>query len=87
MATGGGAHPLRLSYGAKVIGPRSGSFEDYAAEPALRVYTFDSFGDIPGIVARHRMDVADRIAYASFLRNHDWPYFANRLTQLLFQAV
>lgn len=74
-----------LSYGAKVIGPRAGSFVDYAAEPALRVYTFGTFGDIPRLVARHRDEPDGRADCARFLRQHSWPRFAAYLTDLLSQ--
>lgn len=72
-----------LSYGAAVIGPEAGSFDDYAAEPALRVCTFRTFDDIPALVAAHRGADADRAATARFLDGHDWPHFVQRLTALL----
>lgn len=72
-----------LSYGAAVIGPQAGSFVDYASEPALRVLTFRTFDDIPALVAAHRDGPADCAACASFLDEHDWPHFVQRLTALL----
>ncbi len=72
-----------LSFGAKVIGPRAGSFNDYAATPGLNVYTFDRFDDIPALVARYRDVPTDREAYARFLDSHGWPGFAHRLIRLL----
>ena len=72
-----------LSYGAKVIGPDTGSFRDYARLPQLCVYTFRSFDDIPAIVARHSADRANRESYRQFLTANDWPHFAQALYSLL----
>ena len=74
-----------LSFGVKVIGPDTGSFRDYAGCPLLRVYTFRSFGDIPGIVARHSADRANLEDYRAFLEENDWPHFAKALYGLLQQ--
>ena len=72
-----------LSYGAQIIGPRAGSFDDYAVESALHVYTFDSFDDIPALVTTHHDDSIDYETYARFLNEHNWPHFVQRITRLL----
>ena len=72
-----------LSYGAQIIGPRAGSFDDYAVESALHVYTFDSFDDIPALVTAHHDDSIDYETYARFLNEHNWPHFVQRITRLL----
>lgn len=74
-----------LSVGAKVIGPNVGSFRDYAAEPLLRVSTFDSLADVERIVADDDGTPADLDSYGRFLDAHDWPHFAAQLTGLVEQ--
>lgn len=64
-----------LSFGAKVIGPHVGSFKDYAQEKRLEVYTFQSFEDIPNIVASAKDQCVNLETYRHFLNQHDWPHF------------
>ena len=66
-----------LSYGMPVIGPNVGSFQDYAAEQELRVYTFRTFHDIPRLVKEHRNVPFTPRRYASFLQRNSWFNFAN----------
>lgn len=68
-----------LSFGAKVIGPDTGSFKDYAAEPRLKVYTYRTFGDIPAIVERYGDIPADRESYKDFLEKQNWTNFTKEL--------
>lgn len=63
-----------LSFGAKVIGPDIGSFRDYAHEPLLCVYTFNSLSDIASIV-RDATKSANRDNYRRFLEAHSWREF------------
>lgn len=72
-----------LSFGAKVIGPRTGSFADYSHDNRLNVYCYDSLDDIPKIIEQHIGDVIDADAYHKFLEVNDWPHFALTLLQLL----
>ena len=72
-----------LSYGCKIIGPDTGSFKDYSHEPRLKVYTFDGFPDIEGIVERHKDDTAVKEDYKDFLTEKDWPHFIRRLSRLI----
>ena len=73
----------RISFGAKVIGPRTGSFADYSHDNRLNVYCYDSLNDIQKIVEQHIGDVIDADAYHKFLEANDWPHFALTLLQLL----
>lgn len=73
-----------LSFGAQVIGPNVGSFKDYAQEPLINVFTFNSFSDIPSIVnkANKPLDINN---YKEFLNNHDWNAFGKNFSQLIQQ--
>lgn len=73
-----------LSFGAQVIGPNVGSFKDYAQEPLINVFTFDSFSDIPSIVnqANKPLNIND---YRTFLNSHDWNAFGKTFSQLIQQ--
>ena len=75
-----------LSYGAKVIGPSVGSFHDYTQEPLLRVYTFNSFEDIPAII--HSEDQEVRIEdYRKFLNTHSWESFGKEFYKHLQNLI
>lgn len=63
-----------LSFGAKVIGPNIGSFRDYANEPLLCVYTFNSLSDIASIV-NNTTKPAYPDDYRRFLEEHSWKEF------------
>lgn len=72
-----------LSFGAKIIGPHTGSFKDYTQETLLKVYTFQDFGDIYPIV-KQKKDIPISIEdYRNFLRNNNWTAFAQSFTRLL----
>lgn len=72
-----------LSFGAKVIGPDTGSFKDYAHEQRLKVYTFRTFGDIRSIIDAHGNENASMTDYRNFLDENSWQSFAARLTGLI----
>ena len=72
-----------LSYGAKIIGPAIGSFNDYAKLPELKVYTFNSFQDILRIARLYKNEQPDINAYRKFLRNNDWPHFIQSFLTLI----
>lgn len=73
-----------LSFGAKVIGPDTGSFHDYAqpGQP-VAVYTFRTFQDIPHIVECEEKRPVKTEAYRRFLTENDWTHFAQALSRLL----
>lgn len=72
-----------LSFGAKVIGPDTGAFHDYAKESRLKVYTFRRFSDLADILARHGEEAANLDDYRAFLDENDWPHFARKLLALI----
>ncbi len=72
-----------LSFGAKVIGPDTGSFRDYAKMKQPVVYTFRTFDDIPHIVAHGSERQASADDYRRFLQENDWEHFAHTLARLL----
>lgn len=72
-----------LSFGAKVIGPNTGAFKDYAREKRLKVYTFDHFDDLASLLAQHGGETACLADYRSFLQDNDWRHFARQLLELV----
>ena len=72
-----------LSFGAKVVGPNTGSFKDYAKEKRLKVYTFDRFDELASILRTHGDEAADPSAYRDFLTENDWSHYARRLMALV----
>ena len=72
-----------LSFGAKVIGPNTGSFKDYAHEPSLNVHTFESFSDIIPIVNQHKDSPISNENYKRFLAENNWESFAQSFIHLL----
>lgn len=74
-----------LSLGARVIGPRIGSFYDYAQEPLINVYTFESFDDIPAIV-RDKQQPVNTENYHRFLREHSWKEFGKIFAERLING-
>lgn len=72
-----------LSFGAKVIGPCTGSFADYAHNQDVKVYTFHSFDEIPTIISKYSNQEISTEQYQSFLEEHSWPHYASRLITLL----
>lgn len=71
-----------LSYGAKVIGPNVGSFRDYANEPLLNVYTFNTFADISDIVQKEQ-EAINPENYHQFLNAHSWEKFGENFYRQL----
>ena len=71
-----------LSFGAKIIGPNVGSFHDYSQEPLLKVYTFNTFDDLPAIMEQHKDEEPSLTDYRSFLHQHDWNHFAHQILSL-----
>lgn len=76
-----------LSFGAKVVGPNVGSFRDYAKNQQLRVYTFNTFDDLPSILKEHGDEPVSFDSYEQFLNHHDWPHFVKNFYSLLFPEL
>lgn len=57
-----------LSFGAKVIGPDTGSFSDYSKNYDLNVYVFNKFDDIKDIVKNTMIQKYQRKDTVSFLK-------------------
>lgn len=72
-----------LSFGAKVIGPHTGSFKDYEHENKLNVHTFTSFKEIPKIISNEKDTQVNLEQYARFLEENNWEHFADKLIGLL----
>ncbi|MBQ8889696.1 MAG: exopolysaccharide biosynthesis protein [Bacteroidaceae bacterium] len=72
-----------LSFGAKVIGPATGSFKDYSHEPLLKVYTFEEFGDVFNIIEQKKLIPVSKEDYQTFLEQHNWQSFISQLLNLL----
>jgi glycosyltransferase involved in cell wall biosynthesis len=71
-----------LSYGAKVIGPNTGSFKDYAAEKSLGVYVFNNLSEIESIIEEHQDSKKD-FDYQDFLNKNKWKSFTKQLVELI----
>lgn len=71
-----------LSFGAKIIGPNTGAFKDYANEPRLKVYNFQSFNDIPNIITEHKDEKISIEEYELFLNGHNWEHFIKEIIKL-----
>ena len=71
-----------LSFGAKIIGPHTGSFKDCSYEPLLKVYTFKEFCDIYPIVEKERNTSIPLEDYRQFLTDNDWEAFAKSFIHL-----
>lgn len=71
-----------LSFGAKIIGPNTGAFKDYANEPRLKVYNFQSFNDIPNIITEHKDEKISIEEYEDFLNEHNWEHFIKEIIKL-----
>ena len=76
-----------LSFGAKVIGPNVGSFKDYAKNPQLRVYTFDTFDDLASILKKYGDEAIPIDGYERFLNDNDWPHFIQTFCSLLTEKI
>ena len=72
-----------LSFGAKIIGPHTGAFKDYAQEPLLNVFTFHEFSDIYSIVNKQKHTPISQENYQKFLNENNWDAFAQSLLHLL----
>lgn len=71
-----------LSFGAKIIGPHTGSFKDYSCEPLVKVHTFKEFSDIYPIVESEREAPISLEKYHQFLEANNWEAFAKSLIHL-----
>ncbi|WP_321438993.1 glycosyltransferase [uncultured Bacteroides sp.] len=71
-----------LSYGAKVIGPDTGSFKDYASEKQLGVYVFNDLSEIESIIENAQNDKKE-FDYPDFLNRNNWEAFAKQLIELI----
>lgn len=71
-----------LSFGAKIIGPHTGSFKDYSCEPHVKVHTFKEFSDIYPIVESEREAPISLEKYHQFLEANNWEAFAKSLIHL-----
>jgi hypothetical protein len=71
-----------LSVMAKVIGPDTGSFKDYSRETLINVYTYNTYAEIPTIVANNDVE-ADEESYKQFLTTHCWDNFAKEFINLI----
>lgn len=74
-----------LSFGARVIGPCTGSFADYATEERITVKTYDTYDDIERILDSPDPEY-DPVAYADFLEEKNWRAFAGRFLTLVDKA-
>jgi len=71
-----------LSFGARVIGPDTGSFADYSTEERITVRTYDTYADIERVLASPDPGY-DPAAYADFLEEKSWRAFAGRFKTLV----
>ena len=72
-----------LSFGARVIGPDTGSFNDYSHYKGLNVYTFSTFHDVVSIVHKYKDTPVSLEAYANFLERYNWDNFIAQLIKHL----
>lgn len=71
-----------LSFGARVIGPDTGSFADYLQEKRITVKTYDTYADIERILSLPDPEY-DPVAYSDFLEEKSWSSFAKRFVSLV----
>ncbi|BDW75614.1 hypothetical protein BFINE_14090 [Bacteroides finegoldii DSM 17565] len=72
-----------LSFGAKVIGPATGSFIDYSHNSLLNVHTFKSLDDIAVILSDYKKEKASLVGYRQFLDENAWQYFGSKIIELV----
>ena len=72
-----------LSFGAKVIGPATGSFIDYSHNSLLNVHTFKSLDDIAVILSDYKKEKASLVGYGQFLDENAWQYFGSKIIELV----
>lgn len=72
-----------LAYGAKIIGPDTGAFHDYAQNNKLNVYTYNNISQLQQIIQQHRNDQVNIQHYAQFLDKHDWKHFAQHFLNII----
>lgn len=72
-----------LSFGAKVIGPDTGSFSDYSKNNDLNVYVFNKFDDIKDIVKKHHDTKISEEGYSKFLEENNWNAFIRKAISLI----
>ena len=72
-----------LSFGAKIIGPNTGSFKDYANNKSLNVYVFDEYKDISNIISANRNATISTDEYNKFLNENNWENFIQKVINLI----
>ena len=72
-----------LSFGAKVIGPNTGSFNDYADNKDLNVYIFKEYKDICEIIKNNSDKKISSEGYSRFLENNNWNNFIQKVLRLV----
>lgn len=72
-----------LSFGAKVIGPNTGSFKDYAKYKNLNVYVFDEYKDIYDIIKTKKGIKISPDGYSEFLNDNNWNNFIQKSLNLI----
>lgn len=63
-----------LAFGARIIGPHTGSFRDYTDNLLIQVNTFHTFEDIPSICANQEQPINIE-GYRTFLNKYNWENF------------
>lgn len=76
-----------LSFGAKVIGPDTGSFRDYAMNKDLNVYVFNEYKDISNIIENNRGINISAEKYSEFLEKNNWKNFIGKALNLINTSV
>lgn len=76
-----------LSFGAKVIGPDTGSFRDYAMNKDLNVYVFNEYKDIGNIIENYRGINISAEKYSEFLEKNNWKNFIGKALNLINTSV
>lgn len=71
-----------LSFGAKVIGPNTGSFKDYASSTEINVVTFERFEDIEHIVSSNTETISPK-GYDDFLHRNSWANFVEKMMAVI----
>lgn len=72
-----------LSFGAKIIGPNTGSFKDYAKNNNLNVYVFDEYKDISNIIIANRNATISTEGYNKFLNENNWGNFIRKVITII----
>jgi hypothetical protein len=71
-----------LSFGASIIGPNVGAFQDIKQHYNLNISLFESYSDIKTIVqSNHTINIEE---YDSFLNSHTWDIFTNNFINHIY---